>query len=184
MGEIVCDAIELLRNCGQAVRLSALHTYYSTLPLTPKTRELFKCYSGKAFGIPDVMCSHPLWGSISVRVLEGHAHRIDHVMFSPDLHPHRATTHYGSGTSKAANPSAMHSNVIPTMFTMSSFHQTEGSLHQHCQTARCNSGISRTVDPSAMHSKLTPVASITLFIHFHFNHHAKRQIVVMDVLIS
>ena len=84
MGEIVRDAIALLRTCGQAVRLSALHTYYSALPLTPKTRELFKCYRGKAFGIPDVMCSHPLWGSVSVRVLEGHTATVRQVVFSPD----------------------------------------------------------------------------------------------------
>ena len=84
MDEIVCDAIALLRNCGQAVRLSALHTYYSALPLTPKTRELFKCYSGKTFGVPDVICSHPLWESVSVRVLEGHTKEVNHVVCSPD----------------------------------------------------------------------------------------------------
>ena len=84
MNEIVCDAIALLRNCGQAVRLSALHTYYSALPLTPKTRELFKCYSGKPFGIPDVICSHPLWESVSVRVLEGHTSMVPCAVFSPD----------------------------------------------------------------------------------------------------
>ena len=84
MNEIVCDAIALLRNCGQAVRLSALHTYYSALPLTPKTRELFKCYSGKTFSIPDVICSRPLWESESVRILEGHTSAVNHVIFSPD----------------------------------------------------------------------------------------------------
>ena len=84
MNEIVCDAIALLRNCGQAVRLSALHTYYSALPLTPKTRELFKCYSSKTFSIPDVICSRPLWESESVRILEGHTSAVMDVVFSPD----------------------------------------------------------------------------------------------------
>src|SRR5438477_10005686 len=84
MHAIVCDGIALLRNCGQAIRLSALHTYYSALPLTPKAWELFKSYIGKVPGLPNVVSSHPLWPPAAVRVLEGHTNTVKQVVFSPD----------------------------------------------------------------------------------------------------
>ena len=80
---VVNDAIALLRNCGQVVRLAALHTYYSALALTPKTRTLFHYY-GNFLGIPDIMCSHPTWPAASVRILEGHINAVTHVAFSPN----------------------------------------------------------------------------------------------------
>src|ERR1700722_9548723 len=81
---VVFDAIAYLRNCGQAVRLSALHTYYSALPLSPKTVNLFKQYANKVPGIPSIMSSHPTWLAATVRVLEGHAFCATNVAFSPD----------------------------------------------------------------------------------------------------
>jgi WD40 repeat protein len=81
---VVCDAIPFLRNSGQAIRLSALHTYYSALPLTPKTLNLFTCYAHKVAGIPNIVSSHPIWPAAAVRVLEGHTEEVNHVQFSPD----------------------------------------------------------------------------------------------------
>ena len=81
---LVCDGIAFLRNCGQAVRLSALHTYHSALPLTPKATYLFKCYAHKVPGIPTIVSSHPTWPAASVRVLEGHSDWVTHIVFSPD----------------------------------------------------------------------------------------------------
>jgi len=81
---LVDDAIPFLRNSGQGIRLSALHTYYSALPLTPKTTRLFQCFIHHIQHVPNITSSHPTWPAASVRVMEGHTGGVTNVVFSPD----------------------------------------------------------------------------------------------------
>jgi hypothetical protein len=82
---LVEDAIPFLRNFGQVVRLCALHTYHSALPLTPKTTRLFQSFVHDIPPqAPEITCSHQIWPTVPVRVMEGHTHFVNHVMFSPD----------------------------------------------------------------------------------------------------
>jgi len=81
--EIVHDAISLLRNCGRAIDLSALHAYTSAVPLTPKTSKLHEAYCHIIPKLPVITSSHPLWTN-SLRTLEGHSEAVSSVVFSPD----------------------------------------------------------------------------------------------------
>ena len=81
---LVHDAIPFLRNSSQAIRLSALHTYYSALPLTPKTTRLFQCFIHDMQNVPNITSSHPTWPAASVQVMEGHTEGVANVVFSPD----------------------------------------------------------------------------------------------------
>ena len=66
------------------MRLSALHTYYSALPLTPKATRLFQCFRHDIPRTREIMSSHPTWPAVPVRILEGHRAGVAHVAFSPD----------------------------------------------------------------------------------------------------
>jgi WD40 repeat protein len=82
---LIDDAIPFLRNFGQVVRLCALHTYHSALPLTPQTTRLFESFVHDIPHLaPDITSSHGTWPTVPVRVMEGHTHSVNHVMFSPD----------------------------------------------------------------------------------------------------
>ena len=84
VGSLVDEAIPFLRNFGHVVRLCALHTYYSALPLTPKRTRLFEYFAHGNLQVPEVTSSHPTWPTICVRVIEGHTDSVSHVVFSPD----------------------------------------------------------------------------------------------------
>ncbi|KAF8583156.1 hypothetical protein K439DRAFT_79500 [Ramaria rubella] len=71
IGEVIKEAIMLLRNHGQAINLAALHIYASVIPLTPKTTELYKIYHSKLPTKFIIMSSHPFWTN-SLWTLEGH----------------------------------------------------------------------------------------------------------------
>jgi hypothetical protein len=58
--EIIDDATSLLRVCGHAVHLSALHTYTSALTLTPKGLKLYKTYIATIANLPMTTPSHGL----------------------------------------------------------------------------------------------------------------------------
>ena len=81
--EIIDDATSLLRVCGHAVRLSALHTYRSALALTPKASKLHKTYAPWIAKLPKITSSHALW-TTSLRTFEGHTADVRSVVFSPD----------------------------------------------------------------------------------------------------
>jgi WD40 repeat protein len=77
------NASSLLRNCARAISLSALHTYASALPLSPKTSKLYESYVHIIDNVPRITSSHPLW-TTSLRTLEGHSSDVGSVVFSPD----------------------------------------------------------------------------------------------------
>src|ERR1700735_473211 len=81
--EIIDDAYSLLRVCGHAVHLSALHTYTSALALTPKASKLYKTYFATIVKLPMIPSSHTLW-TTSLRTFEGHTSSVSSVVFSPD----------------------------------------------------------------------------------------------------
>src|ERR1700685_1003341 len=81
--EIIDDANSLLRVCGHAVHLSALHTYTSALTLTPKASKLYKTYFAITVKLPMITSSHTLW-TTSLRTFEGHKSGVSSVVFSPD----------------------------------------------------------------------------------------------------
>ena len=83
MKEIIDDASSLLRVCGHAVHLSALHTYTSALVLTPKASHLYKTYIYSIAELPTITSSYALW-TTSLRTLEGHTSGVLSVVFSPD----------------------------------------------------------------------------------------------------
>ena len=81
--EIIGDASSLLRVCGHAVHLSALHTYTSALVLTPKASKLYKIYVPTIAKLPMITSNHALW-TTSLRTFEGHKSIVRSIGFSLD----------------------------------------------------------------------------------------------------
>ncbi|KAF8591398.1 WD40 repeat-like protein [Ramaria rubella] len=83
MVELIKEAILLLRNNGNAITHSALHTYASAIPLSPRTTEIYKIYYPKLLPRYTIISSHPFWRH-SLRTLEGHSNCVTAISFSPD----------------------------------------------------------------------------------------------------
>ena len=66
------------------IRLSALQTYYSALPLTPIETKIFDGFNHDISQAPRIISSHPVWPTASVRIMEGHTSGVQNVVFSPD----------------------------------------------------------------------------------------------------
>jgi WD40 repeat protein len=81
---IVRDAAKFLKKFGHIIRRSALSTYISALPLTPRDTQLYESLHHTIPQSPSIRSSHPSWSSALLQIISGHTKPVHSVVFSPD----------------------------------------------------------------------------------------------------
>jgi WD40 repeat protein len=81
---IIRDTGKFLKKFGDIVRRSALSTYISALPSTPKDTQLYKIFHRTIPEAPLITSTHPSWTSALLQIIWGYTDSVKSVAFSPD----------------------------------------------------------------------------------------------------